>query len=183
MPSLSVAAPKVNEVGQPVVENGPLATPTPILSLIRLSALGFGLIGLIFLFWRRSRFAVVLTVACLLVGIGSFVSAPAVPKAEAQGDASNETVSEASSISQAEKGQQLFVTKGCVTCHVNNKLELVSASGIAGGAPDLTNFSANPDVLRSWLKDPAAVKPATWMPNLHLTDAEIEALIAFINTD
>ena len=133
MPSLSVAAPLVVEVGQTFVESEPLAAPMPILSLVRLSVLGVGVIGLIFVFRRRSRFAMVLTVACLLVGIGSFVAAPAVPKAEAQSEASNEPVREASSISQAERGQQLFVTKGCVTCHVNNKLELVSASGIVGG--------------------------------------------------
>jgi cytochrome c1 len=46
----------------------------------------------------------------------------------------------------------------------------------------LSNFSASPEALRLRLKDPASVKSDTWMPNLNLSDAEIEALIAFINS-
>jgi len=183
MPALSVAAPVADVTNHPVAESEPVATSIPMLNIIRLSALGVGLIGLFFVFRRRSRFAMALTVVCLLVGIWSFVVAPTIPKVEAQSQSSSDAEIEVPSVLQAEVGQQLFVAKGCVTCHVNNKLELVSASGIVGGAPDLTNYSASPDALRSWLKDPVSVKPTTWMPNLHLSDAEIEALIAFINSD
>jgi cytochrome c2 len=34
--------------------------------------------------------------------------------------------------------------------------------------------------LRKWLKDPAAMKPSTQMPNLGLSDEDIEDLIAFL---
>jgi hypothetical protein len=49
------------------------------------------------------------------------------------------------------------------------------------GAPDLSNFSASPEVLRLRLQDPRLVNSNTQMPDLNLSDAEIEALIAFIN--
>ena len=49
------------------------------------------------------------------------------------------------------------------------------------GAPNLSNFSASPEVLFMRLKDPTSVKSDTRMPNLDLTKPEIEALIAFIN--
>jgi cytochrome c1 len=50
------------------------------------------------------------------------------------------------------------------------------------GATNLTNFSASPEVLRIRLKDPTMAKSDTQMPNLSLSDVEIEALIAFINS-
>jgi hypothetical protein len=36
--------------------------------------------------------------------------------------------------------------------------------------------------LRTWLKDPSAVKSSAQMPNLELDAVEIEALIEFINS-
>ena len=183
MPVLSVAAPVMDVTSQPVAKSEPVATSLPMLNIIRMSTLGVGLIGLVIAFRRKSRFAVALTAFCLLVGVGSFLVAPTVPKVEAQSQSSTDAEIEVPSISQADVGQQLFVAKGCVTCHVNNKVENTYISWVVSGAPDLTNYSASVEALRSWLKDPAAVKPATWMPNLHLTDAEIEALIAFINSD
>jgi hypothetical protein len=50
------------------------------------------------------------------------------------------------------------------------------------GAPNLTDYSAHPEVLYIRLKDPSAAKSDAKMPNLELKKAEIEALIAFINT-
>ena len=50
------------------------------------------------------------------------------------------------------------------------------------GAPNLSNFSASAEVLRIRLKDPKLAKSDSQMPNLHLADDEIEALIAFINS-
>jgi cytochrome c oxidase subunit 2 len=44
----------------------------------------------------------------------------------------------------------------------------------------LSSRSYDPDFLRSWLKDPAAVRPGTQMPKLRLSAEEIEALIAFL---
>jgi cytochrome c2 len=77
-------------------------------------------------------------------------------------------------------GKALFSAKGCVTCHHH---AAVAGSGTFGdGNPDLTTYRWNADFLRIWLKDPAAVRPNTYMPNLGLKQDEIEALIAFLST-
>ena len=183
MPVLNVAASTTKVTSQPEAGSQLATASMPVLMVIRLSALGLGLIGFVFAFRRRSRFAMALLAICLLVGVGSFVAAPAIPAVEAKGESLSNMKREISSISQVELGQELFVSKGCVTCHVNNKVEQVYVSGVVNGAPDLTNFSASPESLKIWLEDPAAVKPSTWMPDLHLTSAEIEALIAFINSN
>jgi hypothetical protein len=52
--------------------------------------------------------------------------------------------------------------------------------GPGAARPDAV--SERPDFLRSWLKDPRAVRPNTQMPDLGLKQAEIEALIAFLNS-
>jgi CxxC motif-containing protein (DUF1111 family) len=88
-----------------------------------------------------------------------------------------------SSLSQVELGRQLFLAKGCITCHTNSRA--VSSSDywtIQIGAPDLSKFSANPEVIAMRLKDPTSVKSDTRMPNLELHKDEIEALVAFLNS-
>ena len=82
----------------------------------------------------------------------------------------------------ASYGQALFTAKSCAQCHVHGA---VPGSGKFGGgypapAPDLTNRPGDPVYQRAWLRDPQAVKPTTEMPNLGLSDAEIEALVAFL---
>jgi mono/diheme cytochrome c family protein len=79
-------------------------------------------------------------------------------------------------------GARLFVAKGCITCHTNNKVERASQYLVVEAGPNLSTFSASPEVLRIRLKDPAAAKTDTQMPNLGLKEYEIEALIAFINS-
>ncbi|HJZ46243.1 MAG TPA: c-type cytochrome [Roseiflexaceae bacterium] len=80
---------------------------------------------------------------------------------------------------QVAYGRALFSAKGCVTCHHH---AAVAGSGTFGeGNPDLTTFRWSADYLRTWLKDPAAVRPNTYMPNLGLKSDEIEALIAFLS--
>jgi hypothetical protein len=51
------------------------------------------------------------------------------------------------------------------------------------GRPDLTHYQGNPDFLRQWLRHPRAIRPNTFMPNLDLSEAEIEALVAFLSAD
>ena len=74
-------------------------------------------------------------------------------------------------------GRALFQAKGCVGCHQHS--EVNPGSGVVVG-PVVSSRSYDPDFLRSWLKDPAAVRPGTQMPNLRLSELEIEALIAFL---
>jgi len=182
MPVLSVAAPVASASNQPVVKSGPATASISPLLIVRAAAFGIGLAALAFAFRRRNRFAVALTVLCLLVGIGSFVTVPAVPAVEAQSKSSSDVVSGAS-ISQVELGRKLFVAKGCITCHANNKVARAAEYWVIDAGPNLSNFSASPEVLFIRLKDPSSAKSDTQMPNLELTKVEIEALIAFINSD
>jgi len=183
MPNLSVTAPIAKVTDQPVPVNEPVSAPIPTLSIIRVVVFGVGLVGLAYAFQRKSRMAIMLTVLCLLVGVMTFVTEPTIPVAEAQSKSSPK-VANSTSISQVELGEQLFVAKGCVTCHINSKVsKSLDYQNISGGAPNLTNFSASPEALRMRLKDPSSVKSDTWMPNLNLSDDEIEALIAFINSE
>ncbi len=92
----------------------------------------------------------------------------------------------------ADVGRALFTFKGCATCHRHDGLgterltgdgQTVAASrSLAGasGAPDLTDYDPDPDFVRVWLRDPAAVRPGTLMPNLGLSEDEITALLAFL---
>jgi len=79
-----------------------------------------------------------------------------------------------------ERGWALFRNKGCVTCHVNTRVE--GHTGVLGSVgPNLTGYTNDPDFLRRWLANPPAVRPGTRMPNLRLSEAEIEDLVAFLN--
>jgi mono/diheme cytochrome c family protein len=120
---------------------------------------------------------------CLGAGVGSFWVGSAVPAVEAESASVPEAVS-ATSISQVELGRQLFVAKGCITCHVNTKVpDSYDYWTInVDGATDLSKFTASPEVLRIRLNDPSAAKSDTQMPNLGLSETEIEALIAFISS-
>ena len=182
MPELSVAAAGTASVNQPVVKSeSQFASVSPLL-IVRVLAFAIGLVGLVVAFRSKSRMAVALTGLCLLVGITSFMMEPAVPEVEAQGKSSSEVAVD-SSITQVELGRQLFIAKGCITCHVNSKATRDSEYlTIEMGATNLSNFSAHPDVLRMRLTDPAIVKSDTKMPKLNLSESEIEALVVFINS-
>lgn len=180
MPELSVAAPIAAPVSQQPVA---AAAPISAVLIVRVLALVIGLAGLVVAYQRKSRLAVGVTAVCLLVGLGSFVTGSGVPESvEAQSKSAVEAAS-APSISQVEFGRQLFLAKGCITCHYNSKAASESEYWtIDMGAPNLSKFSASPEALRLRLKDPTLVKSDTQMPNLGLKETEIEALIAFINS-
>lgn len=98
-------------------------------------------------------------------------------------------------------GYQVFVNKGCVQCHTV-RLDDDSASNVvardAFNGPDLTHFGSR-DVfagatmpgqgetyeaaLKKWLADPPNVKPGSYMPNLALTEAEIDVLITWLRSN
>lgn len=111
-------------------------------------------------------------VAALSLVLPSAASRPAAPLGEAPA-------------SQAELGQALFLAKGCVVCHTHASVaEMRSRTlGQFSTGPDLSHFSAKPEYLRSWLNNPASIKPEAQMPQLNLKAHEIEALIAFINSE
>jgi len=84
-------------------------------------------------------------------------------------------------------GEKLFASKGCVACH---SLQAVNApKGMIG--PNLANMGArsyiaagtlkNTDAnLARWIRDPQGVKKGVLMPNLGLTEADAQALAAFL---
>jgi len=80
----------------------------------------------------------------------------------------------------AARGNALFVAKGCVTCHLHRD---VSGSGVVTVGPELTGRRWPAEYLQRFLKDPS-IGPQygnARMPNLNLKDAEVAALIAFLN--
>lgn len=182
MPKLSVASASTAQVGKPVAGADAQTSSSSIMLIVRVLSLVVGLVALVFVIRRRSRLALALTVLCLAVGIVSFMAGSTVPAVEAQSKSSDESMIP-SSTSQVEYGRQLFIAKGCITCHHNSKAASPSEYWtIDTGAPNLSTFSASPEALQLRLKDPTLVKADTGMPNLHLADDEIAALIAFINS-
>jgi len=180
MPVLTVAAPGPVSASQPL-KTEPATTSISPLLILRTLALGIGLIGLVVAFRRRSRLAAALTAFCLVAGFALFIAGAGTASGlEAQSKSSN-GLTEASP-DQVELGRQLFIAKGCVTCHINSKAASSSEYWTIPVGTNLSNFSASPEVLFVRLKDPSAAKSDTQMPNLDLTRVEIEALIAFINS-
>jgi cytochrome c2 len=184
MPVLTVAAPVSGNVIQPVVQAEPAAASLSPVLIVRVLSFAVGLLCLVWAYQQKSRLALGLTVVAFSVGLASFMMGSTVPKVEAQ--AQNEPaskVSNESSVSQVEVGRQLFIAKGCITCHYNDRAASRSEYWtIEMGAPDLSTYSSAPEILFIRLKDPAAAKSDTKMPQLGLKQTEIEALVAFINS-
>ncbi len=86
--------------------------------------------------------------------------------------------SQAPALAVADRGRRLFVAKGCVTCHLHRD---VSGSGVVAVGPELTSRRLAPEYLQRFLADPSMIGSANRMPNLNLKQAEIAALIAFLN--
>jgi cytochrome c oxidase subunit 2 len=96
-------------------------------------------------------------------------------------------------------GYDVFVGKGCIQCHTvrfeDGDSNLVPDEAFSG--PELTHFASR-DVfagailpeedqsraaaLTEWLADPPMVKPGSFMPDLALTEQEINDLIAWLET-
>jgi cytochrome c2 len=78
----------------------------------------------------------------------------------------------------AERGEALFLNRGCATCHIHGGVEYDGQ--IIGVGPALTVYRGDEAFLREWLRNPAAVRPGTEMPTLGLAEDEIDALVAFL---
>lgn len=84
------------------------------------------------------------------------------------------------------QGKQIVETV-CSACHT---VAGTSANGTVG--PELSHFTTIPTIagvlennkenLRKWLENPPAVKPGTAMPNLNLSQEQIDALVAYLYT-
>lgn len=187
MPALTVMPAIAKVENPPVVKTDTVpSTSIPSLWIISGLALVVGIIGGAVALRRRNRLAVALTAACLLAGVAlpiAGASRASTVEAKAEPESKVADVSSAPSLSQEEMGKQLFIAKGCITCHYNSKAGSPAEYWtIEMGAPNLSNFSADPKIIFMRLKDPASVKSDTKMPQLELKEHEIEALVAFINS-
>jgi cytochrome c oxidase subunit 2 len=54
---------------------------------------------------------------------------------------------------------------------------LMSRSTIAAGAAENTH-----DNLRLWIQDPSAIKPGSLMPAMKLSDADLDAVVTYMET-
>lgn len=86
----------------------------------------------------------------------------------------------------AEHGRELFLQMTCASCHA-----IQGVSAVTNVAPDLTHVTSRstlgsevvqntPADLARWLKNPQAVKPGCRMPNLNLTEAQVNDLVSFL---
>jgi cytochrome c oxidase subunit 2 len=86
------------------------------------------------------------------------------------------------------EGAEVMRTQPCAGCHAIRGTDLSSRVG-----PDLTHFGSRrtlaagvlantPTNLRRWLKDPQEVKPQNKMPTVPLTDRQLDALVAYLES-
>jgi cytochrome c oxidase subunit 2 len=85
-------------------------------------------------------------------------------------------------------GQRVFESTACVNCHTiagttskgrfgPDLTHLMSRETIAAGAAPNT-----PEKLRLWIKNPDAIKPGSKMPAMGLSDPDVDAVAAYLET-
>jgi cytochrome c oxidase subunit 2 len=86
------------------------------------------------------------------------------------------------------RGRHVFETTACVNCHA---VAGTPAEGRFG--PDLTHFMSRdtiasgaapntPEKLRLWLRNPDALKPGSLMPAMKLSDEDVNAVAAYLES-
>jgi cytochrome c oxidase subunit 2 len=89
---------------------------------------------------------------------------------------------------KAGAGKHVFETTSCINCHAVSGTpadgrfgpdlgHLMSRKTIASGAAE--NTTAN---LRLWIQNPDAIKPGSLMPAMKLSDADLDAVTAYLET-
>src|SRR5882757_5609320 len=85
-------------------------------------------------------------------------------------------------------GRHVFETTSCVNCHA-----VGGTNGTGRFGPDLTHLMSRrtiaagaaentPENLRLWIQNPDAVKTGSLMPAMKLSDAELDALVRYLET-
>jgi cytochrome c oxidase subunit II len=85
-------------------------------------------------------------------------------------------------------GRRIFETTACINCHAvrgtaatgrfgPDLTHMMSRATIASGAA--SNTAAN---LRLWVSTPDAIKPGSLMPAMQLSDADLDALVRYLET-
>jgi cytochrome c551/c552 len=176
---------QINSFGYDHVMPPLTVTPAPVMNEMAVAddrsvtpALLLGLLGTAVALWgwrqkqRRLRWALALT-ALVFVSSGMWLGLRGEATAVAQ---PTETIA---AINPSMMGEALFVAKGCIACHQNDKVSITENMQPFG--PNLSQYSGNAEFLAQWLQDPSQIKPETQMPNLHLTDNEIQILAGFLS--
>jgi cytochrome c oxidase subunit II len=89
---------------------------------------------------------------------------------------------------QVHAGRDVFFATSCVNCHT---ISGTTAQGKFG--PDLTHLMSRdtlaagtapntPDTLRAWVRDPQTLKEGALMPNMQLSDTELDQIVAYLLT-
>jgi cytochrome c oxidase subunit 2 len=89
---------------------------------------------------------------------------------------------------QVSAGRNVFATTACMNCHA---ISGTAATGRFG--PDLTHLMSRgtlasgaaenkPANLRLWIKNPDAIKPGSLMPAMKLSDTDLDAVTAYLET-
>src|SRR4029077_16019172 len=85
-------------------------------------------------------------------------------------------------------GRHVFETTACLNCHAIN-----GTNGTGRFGPDLTHLMSrhtiaagaaenNSQNLRLWIQNPDSIKPGSLMPAMKLSDAELDALVRYLET-
>lgn len=85
-------------------------------------------------------------------------------------------------------GRQIFQTNACASCHT---VKGTSAHGSYG--PDLTHLMSRqtvgsgvatntPDHLKTWVRDPAQMKPGALMPAMNLSEHDLDDVVTWMVT-
>jgi len=99
-----------------------------------------------------------------------------------------QTIPAAPTSGLAAQGAQVFAQNTCANCHA-----IAGSPAQARVGPDLTHVSTRdtlgtgilkntPENLRAWIKDPQAIKPASHMPSLRLSDQDLNAVVAYLES-
>ena len=94
----------------------------------------------------------------------------------------------ASTDTSAVEGRTVFFANSCVNCHT---IRGTSAQGKFG--PDLTHLMSretlaagaipnDPASLRQWIRDPQKSKVGCLMPNMQLTDGQVDQIVTYLQT-
>jgi cytochrome c oxidase subunit II len=86
------------------------------------------------------------------------------------------------------QGRQVFETTACINCHA-----VVGTVANGRFGPDLTHLMSRetiaagaalntPENLRLWIQKPEAIKPGSLMPAMELTERELDAVTAYLET-
>ena len=132
----------------------------------------------------RRAFKIIIPI--LYIGLGIAVPALVIVNRHSAEGASG-TLATTKGNAKFNQGKTLF-RESCWSCHT---LKAIGSQGITG--PNLTHvytrqafagdtLDMNPENLRLWLTNPPKEKPGSIMPNLGLSNDEITALVAYLQT-